>query len=293
MAVSKRTRFEVFRRDNHTCRYCRSNANELTVDHVVPVSLGGSDKPENLVAACRDCNAGKSSSSPDTAMVAQVTDDAMRWAAALREAATKMLSDHYYDADYADEFDGEWSSWGWGEPPNRKPVPRDGNWRDSLRRWRSLGVPIEIVRTSATAALGNRRVPADEKWRYMCGIVWARVTELQEAASQSVSGNSPLLDGPCGHCEPCAKADDEEPCSMLDPAEDWECPLCKQPGCLYYLGWTRAEEIFWKQGYDWGISEGRRFEGLRPTFGKLVDGALVNVCDAEGLRWHHEHKAVS
>lgn len=40
MAVSKRTRFEVLRRDDFTCRYCRSKDSELHVDHVTPVSLG-------------------------------------------------------------------------------------------------------------------------------------------------------------------------------------------------------------------------------------------------------------
>lgn len=65
MAVSKRTRFEVLRRDDYTCRYCRSTENPLTIDHVVPEALGGGNDPSNLVAACRDCNAGKSSTSPD------------------------------------------------------------------------------------------------------------------------------------------------------------------------------------------------------------------------------------
>ena len=81
MAVSKRTRFEVLRRDNYTCRYCRSTENQLTVDHVTPVALGGTDDPSNLVAACRDCNAGKASSSPDAETVARVSDDAMRYGA--------------------------------------------------------------------------------------------------------------------------------------------------------------------------------------------------------------------
>ena len=56
MAVSKRTRFEVLRRDNHTCRYCGQSAPDvkLTVDHVLPVALGGHDDPTNLVAACKD-----------------------------------------------------------------------------------------------------------------------------------------------------------------------------------------------------------------------------------------------
>ena len=39
MAVTKRTRYEVMRRDNFTCRYCRSTEGELTVDHVTPVAL--------------------------------------------------------------------------------------------------------------------------------------------------------------------------------------------------------------------------------------------------------------
>ncbi|MGC7224589.1 HNH endonuclease, partial [Mycobacteroides abscessus subsp. massiliense] len=44
MAVTKRLRYEVLRRDNYSCRYCGRSAPEvkLTVDHVVPVALGGS-----------------------------------------------------------------------------------------------------------------------------------------------------------------------------------------------------------------------------------------------------------
>lgn len=33
---------------------------DLTVDHIVPVSLGGSDDEWNLQAACRTCNGKKS-----------------------------------------------------------------------------------------------------------------------------------------------------------------------------------------------------------------------------------------
>ena len=57
--------------DNHSCRYCGQCAPDvrLTVDHVVPKALGGTDAPSNLVAACIDCNVGKASSSPDAALV--------------------------------------------------------------------------------------------------------------------------------------------------------------------------------------------------------------------------------
>ena len=36
-----------------------------TVDHIVPVAKGGTDDPENLVAACRKCNFSKQDKMPD------------------------------------------------------------------------------------------------------------------------------------------------------------------------------------------------------------------------------------
>lgn len=42
----------------HKCAYCR-NSVPLCVDHVVPVSKGGNSFIENLVPACRPCNASK------------------------------------------------------------------------------------------------------------------------------------------------------------------------------------------------------------------------------------------
>lgn len=60
--ASRRTRFKVLERDGHRCRYCGRTADEVAidVDHVVPIREGGSDDLENLVAACVDCNMGKS-----------------------------------------------------------------------------------------------------------------------------------------------------------------------------------------------------------------------------------------
>jgi hypothetical protein len=55
-------RFEVLRRDDFTCKYCGRIAPlvSLQVDHVVPLSRGGTDELRNLVAACSECNLGKS-----------------------------------------------------------------------------------------------------------------------------------------------------------------------------------------------------------------------------------------
>ena len=59
--VSNKTRFEVFKRDNFTCQYCGKSAPEvvLNVDHIEPVSKGGSNDISNLITSCFECNNGK------------------------------------------------------------------------------------------------------------------------------------------------------------------------------------------------------------------------------------------
>lgn len=63
MSIGARLRFEVFKRDGFRCRYCNATAikSALVVDHVIPIADGGTDDASNLVAACWECNAGKSS----------------------------------------------------------------------------------------------------------------------------------------------------------------------------------------------------------------------------------------
>jgi 5-methylcytosine-specific restriction endonuclease McrA len=52
------TRFNVFLRDRFSCQYCGLEE-DLTFDHVVPRSLGGTTTWENVVAACSPCNLKK------------------------------------------------------------------------------------------------------------------------------------------------------------------------------------------------------------------------------------------
>lgn len=62
MAVSRKLRFEVFKRDSFTCQYCGRTAPEvlLEADHIELVAKGGKDTILNLITACKDCNGGKS-----------------------------------------------------------------------------------------------------------------------------------------------------------------------------------------------------------------------------------------
>lgn len=66
-ALSKRIRFEVFKRDSFTCQYCGRKAPEvvLQVDHIEPRAEGGEDSILNLVTSCADCNSGKGATTLD------------------------------------------------------------------------------------------------------------------------------------------------------------------------------------------------------------------------------------
>jgi len=60
--ISKKARFEVFKRDNFTCAYCGNIPPSviLEIDHIEPVSKGGDNDINNLITSCFDCNRGKS-----------------------------------------------------------------------------------------------------------------------------------------------------------------------------------------------------------------------------------------
>jgi hypothetical protein len=181
MPVSKRLRYEILRRDNYTCRYCGRSAPEvkLTVDHVQPVALGGSDAPNNLAAACVDCNNGKTSTSPDDAVVADVSEDAIRWAKAMREAASVQDDDRYLIKCYRDAFLAEWSIWHYGEA--HKPLPLPDDWPDSIERFYRLGLDEEIV-LEMVAVAGRSRATVDKTFRYFCGCCYRVLEERQAIA---------------------------------------------------------------------------------------------------------------
>ena len=172
MAVSKRTRFEVLRRDNHTCRYCRATDGPLTIDHVTPVALGGTDDPSNLVTACRDCNAGKASSSPDSALVADVSEDAVRWAAARAEAAEEFEQRQAVRDRRVRPFIKAWRSW----DADQGCLPRD--WKITVNGWIDAGVDIKRIVEAHDIAASHRHVKSQDVFAYMCGIVRNWLQEL-------------------------------------------------------------------------------------------------------------------
>ena len=64
MPINDLVRQAVHKRADFVCEYCHSperlSANRFTIDHIIPVSLSGSDEIDNLALACRRCNERRS-----------------------------------------------------------------------------------------------------------------------------------------------------------------------------------------------------------------------------------------
>lgn len=184
--VSKRLRFEVLRRDNHTCRYCGASAPDvkLTVDHVTPVTLGGTNDPANLVTACQGCNAGKSSTSPNASVVEDVSADALRWARAMERAsaitranredrdARRTAFQEYWE-NFRFKYQGQWYA---------HDLPGE-RWKDSLDRLHEAGLTFEDACEAVDVTMRSKN-RVDDLFRYFCGVAWRMVRERQEIARQ-------------------------------------------------------------------------------------------------------------
>lgn len=208
MAVSKRLRYEILRRDNHACRYCGATAPDakLNVDHVIPQSLGGHDKPDNLVTSCADCNAGKTSSMPNAMPVADVDQEAFRRAAAEKKAHGTRRETHdpetgiptcwsFRDVELALVEDAWQSAWSVASPDG----PSFSEWEEfSSQRQLLADRRVHIgVMLAAAAMAGSQRstrlvwgVPSkgdtprcDEEFRLGCDVVLAWETAWEQAAN--------------------------------------------------------------------------------------------------------------
>lgn len=146
-AINPKVRFEVFKRDQHQCRYCGHGPPDvkLEVDHVIPVAEGGRNDIDNLVTACAACNRGKGATSLE--VVQPATDDVVQhWVAHLSRAFD-------YPAD---------------------PV--------SVSTFLAR-LPKKRIERARFLARYHRNSPrsGEGAWRYFCGICWRFIKEQKAA----------------------------------------------------------------------------------------------------------------
>ena len=73
--IVKFNRRNIYARDRNRCQYCgkRFPTNELSLDHVVPRSRGGSASWTNIVCCCVKCNVHKGGQTPTQARMKLIT----------------------------------------------------------------------------------------------------------------------------------------------------------------------------------------------------------------------------
>lgn len=190
-SLSKRLRFEILRRDNHACRYCGATAPDahLTVDHVVPVALGGTDEPTNLITACVDCNNGKSSVPADAPVVDSVAADALRWAKAMVRASD--IAQQKRDILLGIET-AVLDYWTGVEVRYRNETYADylpADWYLSVHRWVAAGLTKGDLIEACHLTVYGRQKPASAAWKYFCGVCWRMVEARQTLARELIEAD--------------------------------------------------------------------------------------------------------
>lgn len=182
--ISKRLRYEILRRDNHQCRYCGATAPDtpLTVDHVLPVALGGTNDATNLVAACRDCNSGKTSSAPDAPLVDQVSEDATRWNLAMQVVLDRRAADRATRRKDHQAFLTSWQRWTYGS--DNKHFELEADWRTTIDRFIASGLDHDDLDEMVDVAMESK---SRSPWRYFCGCCWRLIEQIQRDVSAEIN----------------------------------------------------------------------------------------------------------
>ncbi len=98
------SRANIFARDKYRCQYCskKCRTDELTFDHVVPISRGGRKAWDNIVSACIKCNNRKSGHTPEEARMKLIKKPSKpRWSPTLTiTIGLKTLPENWRDYLY-------------------------------------------------------------------------------------------------------------------------------------------------------------------------------------------------
>lgn len=170
-SISKRVRFEVFKRDGFICQYCGAHPPAVTlhIDHIRPIALDGTNDIDNLVTACDACNLGKGArdlkSVPESlaskAKLIAEREEQLRGYYEVIEAKRQRIEDEIWTV--ADEIESGASE---------KGMRRD--WLASIRMFiEKLG--FYSVLECAEIARGRYPYGGRRTFLYFCGCCWKRV----------------------------------------------------------------------------------------------------------------------
>ncbi len=173
--LSKRVRFEVFKRDSFTCQYCGAHppAVILHVDHIKPVAEGGRNDIDNLVTACQPCNSGKSdvplSSVPaslkeKTALIAESEAQLKGFHEVMEAKNERVMADAWAVAEqYIEHFKD------------------DGIEKDRLASIKLFNEKLGFHDCLDSMERALLKIPSrrNDAFRYFCGVCWVKIRDQQ------------------------------------------------------------------------------------------------------------------
>lgn len=181
--ISKKTRFEVFKRDKFTCQYCGAKAPEVVLecDHINPVANGGDSGIMNLVTACAGCNNGKGARMLDDRSVVERQRAQVEELQARREQLEMMLQ--WRDAEQAgtiDEVDAIADRMG----DRGGYVPNESG-RQSIRRWLKRYSLTEILTAMDEAFDSYMTFDGDEPNRDSWNLAFKKLPAIASLRRQA------------------------------------------------------------------------------------------------------------
>lgn len=173
-AMSKKLRFEVFKRDGFKCMYCGAHPPSvlLHVDHIHPVAEGGKNSIDNLVTSCEPCNLGKGARllsatpvalSEKAATVAEREEQIKGYQAVMEGKRLRLDTEAWLIVALI--------------TPGEDTAPRD--WMNTLRMFLDK-IGFDQVQESMEIALAKGFYQNTKTFKYFCGICWNKLRK-QEA----------------------------------------------------------------------------------------------------------------
>lgn len=173
--ISKKTRFEVFKRDGFVCQYCGATppAVILHVDHIHPVAEGGANDQDNLVTACESCNLGKGARTLSSAPMA-LSDKAAE--VAEREAQLR----GYHEIMEARRARVEDDCWRVAEI-FMKQCGKDSINKADFQSIKNFVNKVGVHECLDAMEAAVARIPwgGYRCFKYFCGICWSKIKEQQ------------------------------------------------------------------------------------------------------------------
>ena len=173
--LSKRLRFEVFKRDGFECQYCGATPPGVMLhcDHIHPVSAGGTNDIDNLITACQPCNSGKSDVPlnlvpQSLAVMASETSEREAQIAGYQSVMKERRA--RLDANGQEILEMFCESFG------KDGIPR----RDflSIKRFVDL-IGLDEVHSAFEIAQAKKRFNYNSCFNYFCGVCWNKIKRTE------------------------------------------------------------------------------------------------------------------